>query len=419
MSDPLRDRVFRRLALAYSVNELGNWLGDVALAIVVFDRTGSPLATAGLFLAARFAPALAAPLLVARVEPVGGRRALVAVYLAEAAAFAALAALVATAAPVSWLVALAALDGALALAARALLRAATAARLPEPARLRAANAILNGGMTLAAVAGPAAAGVLVATAGATSALAADAASFALVAALLPAGLVLGGARAGGAGGGLARLRAGAAYLRAAPRLGRLLCAQALALVFFTAVLPVEVVFAKATLGAGDAGYGALLASWGGGMMVGAALFARAGRLPLERLLVASTLAIGGAYGLTAAAPTLALACAAAVLGGAGNGVQWVAFVTALQTATAPAMQARVMSLMEAVAAAAPGVGFALGGLVAAAASPRAAFAVAAAGAMVAAAALALPARARRRAAQATAEWGASAGRSSPGGASSA
>jgi predicted MFS family arabinose efflux permease len=83
------------------------------------------------------------------------------------------------------------------------------------------------------------------------------------------------------------------------------------------------------------------------------------------------------------------------------------------------MQARVMSLMEAVAAAAPGVGFALGGLVAAAASPRAAFAVAAAGAMVAAAALALPARARRRAAQATAEWGASAGRSSPGGASSA
>jgi NAD(P)-dependent dehydrogenase (short-subunit alcohol dehydrogenase family) len=47
----LRDPVFRRLAAAYSVNELGNWLGDVALAVVVYDRTGSALATAALFLA--------------------------------------------------------------------------------------------------------------------------------------------------------------------------------------------------------------------------------------------------------------------------------------------------------------------------------------------------------------------------------
>src|SRR5919109_1618840 len=54
----LRDPVFRRLAAAYSVNELGNWLGDVALAVVVYDRTGSPLATAALFVAARFVPAL-------------------------------------------------------------------------------------------------------------------------------------------------------------------------------------------------------------------------------------------------------------------------------------------------------------------------------------------------------------------------
>ena len=59
-SDPLRDPVFRRLATAYSVNELGNWLGDVALAVVVYDRTRSALATAALFLAARFVPALAA-----------------------------------------------------------------------------------------------------------------------------------------------------------------------------------------------------------------------------------------------------------------------------------------------------------------------------------------------------------------------
>jgi MFS family permease len=182
----------------------------------------------------------------------------------------------------------------------------------------------------------------------------------------------------------ARLRAGAAYVRDHPALRRLLAAQGLALVFLTAVLPVEVVFAKATLGAGDAGYGALLASWGAGMVIGAGLFARTRRQPLARVLTVSTLAIGCAYGLMAAAPTIGAACAAAALGGAGNGLQWVAFVTAVQTATAPAMQARVMSLMEALAAATPGVGFALGGLLAAAASPRVAFAVAAAGVLAAA-----------------------------------
>ena len=76
MRSPLRDPVFRRLALAYSVNELGNWLGDVALAVVVYDRTRSALATAALFLAARFVPAALAPIVVARLEGGGGRRAL-------------------------------------------------------------------------------------------------------------------------------------------------------------------------------------------------------------------------------------------------------------------------------------------------------------------------------------------------------
>ena len=35
---------FRHLAGAYAVNELGNTLGEVALAVLVYDQTGSPLA---------------------------------------------------------------------------------------------------------------------------------------------------------------------------------------------------------------------------------------------------------------------------------------------------------------------------------------------------------------------------------------
>jgi MFS family permease len=384
---PLGVADFRRLGAAYTVNELGNWLGDVALAVVVFDRTGSPLATAALFLAARFAPALAAPALVARLE-MAGRRGLIGTYMAEALVFAALAAAVASGAALGALLALAGLDGVLALTGRSLVRARTAGLFPGETQLRRANAWLNMGMTSAAALGPAVAGVLIATAGAPAALWLDAASFALVALLLWGLSATADGPAAPGDGAFARLREGARYVRDDPRLRRLLGAQAFALVFFTAVIPVEVVLAKGALGAGDAGYGALLASWGGGMVAGGALFALARRARLSWLLAGSTAAIALAYGLMAAAPTLAAACAAAALGGVGNGVQWVALVSALQLATAPALQARVMSLMEALAAATPGVGFVLGGVLAATLGPRAAFGAAAVGAAGATVALA-------------------------------
>jgi hypothetical protein len=378
---PLAVADFRRLGAAYTVNELGNWLGDVALAVVVFDRTGSALATAALFLVARFAPALVAPAVASWLEP-RGRNGLAGTYAVEGAVFAGLALAVAHGAPLGVLLALAGVDGALALAGRSLVRARTAALFPDAGGLRRANAVLNVGMTSAAAAGPAVAGILIATAGAPAALWLDAASFAAVALLL-LGLANAEGVAGVGRGTLARVREGARYVRGSRRLRSLLEVQAFALVSFTAVLPVEVVFAKGTLGAGDAGYGALLAAWGGGMVAGGGLFALASRASLGRLLVAGTAAIAVSYALMAGAPTLLVACAAAALGGVGNGVQWVALVSALQLETAPAFQARVMSLMEAVGAAAPGVGFALGGVLAATLSPRAAFAAAAAGAALA------------------------------------
>src|SRR5919109_2541150 len=87
---PLRLSGFRHLAAAHVVNELGNWLGEIALAILVFDQTGSPLATAALFLGMQFVPAFAAPPLVARIEALQTRRSLSLLYAAEAAMFASL-----------------------------------------------------------------------------------------------------------------------------------------------------------------------------------------------------------------------------------------------------------------------------------------------------------------------------------------
>ena len=88
---PLRLPGFANLATAYFVNELGNWLGEIALAVLVFDATGSPLATAALFCGMHFAPAFLSPALVARVDRIPARVILPALYAAEAAVFAVLA----------------------------------------------------------------------------------------------------------------------------------------------------------------------------------------------------------------------------------------------------------------------------------------------------------------------------------------
>jgi MFS family permease len=66
----------------------------------------------------------------------------------------------------------------------------------------------------------------------------------------------------------------------------------------------------------------------------------------------------------------------------GNGIQWVALVTAVQELTRATYQARVLALLEALASAMPGIGFLLGGVVAAVLNPRASFAVAGIGVLL-------------------------------------
>jgi len=387
LAAPLRRPLFRRLAATYAINELGDWMGLIALSVLVYDETGSALATAALFIGTGFLPAMLAPVLVARVEIPSPRFALPVLYCAEAAAFAGLA-LLANDFSLAGVVILAAIDGALMLAGRSLTRAVAAALLEPAGELRAGNAILNVAFTGGAAVGPAIAGLVVAGFGVQTALLLDALSFYAIAWILfTAGEM---PRAEPEPGHLReRVRAGIAYIREKATLRRLLIAQGAAFIFFSAVIPVEVVFAKETLGAGDSGYGLMLAAWGGGMVVGSVIFAAIRKASLAYLLLFSTLGVGAGYLGMAAAPTLAFACAASVLGGAGNGVQWVTAVSAVQELTAPGMQARVMSVLESIGAAMPGVGFAMGGVIAALVSPRAAFLVAGLG-VFAIVALAVP-----------------------------
>jgi hypothetical protein len=274
--------------------------------------------------------------------------------------------------------ALALFDGTLAAVARATTRAATVALLEPAGQLREGNAALNLGFSAMNAGAPIVAGALVALLGAGWVLAVAAGVFALLALLV---LTASGLPAGEPEPALwmARLREGLDYVRHDATLRTLLFGQAFVLVLLTMVTPIEIVYAKESLDAGDIGLGALLTSWGAGMVIGSTLFARERARSTPFLIAGSTLACGLGYVGMALAPELVSACAMSVLGGIGNGVQWVSVVTAIQEATDDRFQARVSGLFEAVMSAGPGIGFLLGGTITALVSPRAAFAVAGGG----------------------------------------
>ncbi|MET0306102.1 MAG: MFS transporter [Solirubrobacterales bacterium] len=380
LRDPLRRRPFRRLAISYAVNEMGDWLGIVALSVLVFELTDSALATTLLFLGTGFLPALLTPFFVARLERPPPRFVLPAIYAVEAAAFGVLA-LLAGNFSLPAIVAVSALDGALALTGKTLTRATTATMLEPHGELRAGNAVLNVAFTGGAAVGPALAGVIVAAFGVQSALLFNAVSFYLIACIVLTARPLPHAEPE-EGTLREQVRAGLSYIRRNPTLRRLIAAESGALIFFSAVVPIVVVYAKESLGVGDVGYGLLFGAWGVGMILGSIVFATMRRAPLPHLLFFSTLAIGAGYLGQAAAQSLAVACAAAVVGGTGNGIQWVALVSAVQELTSPGMQARVLGTLESCASATPGIGFLIGGLSASQWSPRAAFVIAGTGVIV-------------------------------------
>jgi predicted MFS family arabinose efflux permease len=371
---------FRRLFAAYSLNELAWAFGSLALAVLVYRRTGSALGAAAFFLCAQFIPALLAPAVVARLDSLPPRQVLPVLYALEAAAFGALAAVASSFALAPVLV-LTTIDGILALSARSIGRAATVSVTAPVGLLREGNALTNVAFSVCFMAGPALGGLVVAAGGIAEALLINAGLFVVISLTLATASTLPSAaaeRRAGTGG----LRAALRHARARRPVRTLLILQAVALLFFTISIPVEVVLAQHSLHAGARGYGALLAAWGLGAMAGSAIFARWLALEPRLLIVAASAALGGGFVVMAAAPTLAVALIGAALGGAGNGVEAVAARTALQEQVDPAWMALMMSLNESIFLSVPGAGILIGGLVTAAWSPRAALALAGAGALL-------------------------------------
>jgi hypothetical protein len=385
----LRIPAFRRLAGAYAINRFGDMLGLIALAGVVYAKTGSAAATTALFMAMEFLPSLVAPAVAVRLDRIPVAPTLAAVFGVEAACFGVLAILTHHFGLAVFL-AIVAVDGVLAIVGRAICRGAAAQVLEPTGQLREGNALLNVAVAPSTAVGAFAGGALVATVGADIGLATDAASFAVAA------VICGTAR------GLPRyeeeqedepwrerLRDGFSYLRRYRYVSTLIVGGALAQVFFSLSMPIEVAYARDTLHAGDGGYGALFGAWGIGLVLGSVGYTPLARSHLVAATVGSTIVQGLSYGGLGVAPDIYVACAVAVIGGAANGVQWVALTTMIQEATQTSYQVRVMAVFESLTTASPGIGFLLGGVITVLVSPRVAFLVAAVGTLLVVAGVAL------------------------------
>jgi DHA3 family macrolide efflux protein-like MFS transporter len=366
----------RRVFIAYTVNRLGSWLGYVAIALVVFDHTHSALAVAALLVFAEALPAFVVPVLVAWVEASPRNFELSGLYFFEAVVTIAIAVLFGH----FWLPAilfLAALDGWAALAASSLLRAGVA-RLGredlsgsiaaergvivspdiEAEAEKQVNAALGFGLSVSSLAGPVLGGIATAALGGGGALLLDAVSF------VACGLLLLDVRPHvehARGEGVrARLSSGWRHITTVPALRMLFLAQAAAFVFIQAGSPIEVVYTKGTLHAGDAGYGLFVTAWGTGSLLGSLLFGRA-KGSLHMLLTMGILTLSGAFVWFWAAPSFATACAGALMAGIGNGITIPALMSAAQRSTPTHLQSVVIGAVESLISVTLAGGLVLGG----------------------------------------------------------
>jgi predicted MFS family arabinose efflux permease len=369
-----------RLLGAYTLNELGWFIGTVALSLLVYRRTGSALGSAGFFLCSQALPALVGPVIVGHLDRSSPRALLPALYWLEAVLFAVLAWLTAhfVLAP---LLAIVVVDGVIALVARSIAVGARTEILKPLGMVREGGALQNILFSIAYLIGPAIGGVITAFGGTVAALLVSCGLFATMGVALcsrsiPRGIVHEGPKR-------RRVRAALSYIRHDRPVATILALQTIALVFFTIPTPIEVVYAVHTLHVGSAGYGVLLSVWGGGALLGSLAFTRWRRGSARSLITFAIAMAAVGFAIMAVAPDLALALVGAAAAGVSNGIGSI--TTELQDVVPQSWVALVTSLDQSLAQLSPGIGIALGGVLTALVSVRFTLAVAAAGCIVLAA----------------------------------
>ena len=324
----LRYRGFRWLLAALAVSQLGDWLYNLALVVLVYDRTHSPL-WAGVTTAARVVPMVAlGPLGGVVADRLDRRRLMIGCDLARMALMLLLALVAAARLPIV----LAPLIAALATTAAAPYLPCTSAitpRVVDDADLPGANAARSAVVGLGIVGGPALGGLLLLLGSPALAFVVNGLTFGFAALCLPgvggAGVFRSSRRPGPRAGLLRDVADGAAALRANPTALRLVGADLMCSVLYGAQTVLLLAVAR-RVGLGAGGYGYLFAALGAGGLIGTGLAGRAIRCPHPRYVLAAA--------LTAAAlpmPLLALthwpAVAIALLACGGTGALLVEIMT--------------------------------------------------------------------------------------------
>jgi predicted MFS family arabinose efflux permease len=337
-------RDFRRLAAALGASQVGDWLYNVALLTVVYERTASPSWVA-LTTAARIAP-------IVVLGPLGGvvadrfdrRRVMIVSDAVRVGMMAALALVAAAMLPV--------------VAAPLIAAAATAAGSPYPpavgattprlvaeADLATANALRSAIGAAGIVVGPALGAGLMIVASPSVAILVNAGTFAasaLLVASIPASDAFAPARAGATAGVLADLRDGADALRRSRPVVLLVGADIAASAVYGAQTVLLVLLARRL---GGHGYGLLIAAIGAGGLLGAAVSGRvASARRSSAVLVGALLVVAAAMALLAASPSLAAAMVLVAACGAGSIVVEILSETGMQRLLDDTVLARAYGL---------------------------------------------------------------------------
>ncbi len=291
----LRYPAFRRLLSALAVSQIGDWLYNLALVILVYDRTHSPL-WAGVTTAARVVPIVAlGPLGGVMADRFDRRRIMIFSDVTRMGLMVLLAAVAAARLPIL----LAPMIAAMATAAAAPYLPCVAAitpRVVDDADLPGANAARSAVTGFSIIAGPALGGVLLLLGSPAAAFALNALTFGLSALAVLAirdRAAFRSARSAARPAGLLReVAQGAAALRAHPQALRLVGADITCSTLY-GTQTVLLLLVSRRIGLGAHGYGYLFAAVGAGGLLGTMLAGRAIRCPHSRYVLAAALVAGG------------------------------------------------------------------------------------------------------------------------------
>ncbi len=330
---PLGGRPFQLLLASLAVSSCGDWVYNVALLALVFERTHSGTWVA-LTTAARVLP-------IVLLGPLGGvmadrhdrRRLMIGADLVRAGLMVALAAAAAAGLPILLAPVIAAVATAAGTAVPPCVAASTARLVPGP-ELQRANARRSAVGQAAIVAGPALGALVLVISTPATAMLVNAVTFIASAVAVwsigsgPA-FVPSGKAGETVGGVLDDIVAGARALRAAPAAIRLIAADVVCSAVYGTLTVLFVLLAR-QLGAGTGAYGLLMGAYGIGGVIGAMVTGRvANPARWRRALIAALLLVATTLVALGSGPTLLEALAASSLGGGGLVVGEVLADTAL------------------------------------------------------------------------------------------